>query len=144
VRSGIRLVTAAAVLAAAGCATPIVYGPIGQNGYGYSDRQNPDGSYTVLVVASSPQQAHEFWDRRAAELCGGVEVHKNIFRAEIPVVTTTGYASNPYNPAYGGSYSQDVYGALQMEGYLRCGAVAADPAAGDDEPAPEEAVVTTP
>jgi hypothetical protein len=109
-------------VALAGCATPVVYGPIGTSAFGYRDRQNPDGSHTILVVAPSATVAHQFWDQRAAELCGGAEYRKNIFRAEIPVVTTTGYAPNAYNPAYGASYTQQVYGALQLEGYLHCAA----------------------
>jgi hypothetical protein len=112
------------------------YAPIGTKGspYGYTDLRNADGSYMIRVVALHATQAHEYWDRRAAELCGNTSYRKNIYRAEIPVVTTSGYASNPYNPAYGGSYTQDVYGALIMEGYLHCEAEAAQA-----EPASEPA-----
>jgi len=128
-----------AVSALAGCVTN-VYGPISERSqFGYADTRNADGSYTVRVVAASPVQAHEYWDRRAAELCGSTTFRKNIFRAEIPVVTTSGYAVNAYNPAYGSSYQQDVYGALIMEGYLHCEAAAAEPTA-----APAETVVDPP
>ncbi|MGQ0532826.1 MAG: hypothetical protein ACT4OF_09090 [Caulobacteraceae bacterium] len=106
-------------MALLGCATPIAYGPIGENGgFGYSEARNADGSYTVRVVSVSAQQAHEFWDRRAAELCGGSNFRKNIFRAEIPVVRYTGYAPGPNG--YGGSYTEDRYGSLILEGYLHC------------------------
>ena len=107
-------------LAVAGCVTPPSYGPIGhvQNQYGYSDNQNADGSYRILVVAASPPMAHEFWDRRAAEICGSTTFEKNIFRAQRPVVTTAGYAANPYGG--GATYQQDMYGDFIMEGYLRC------------------------
>lgn len=106
-------------IALVACATPVVYGPMAENnGYGYSDLRNADGSHTIRVVATNAQQAHEFWDRRAAEICGGTSYRKNIFRAHIPVVTQHGYATGPNG--YGGSYAQDVYGALVMEGYLHC------------------------
>lgn len=131
----------AAALAAAtltGCITA-EYGPLGEKSpYGYSDMRNTDGSYTIRVVSLNAQQAHEFWDRRAAEICGSTNFRKNIFRAEIPVITTTGYASNPYNPGYGGSYTQDAYGALVMEGYLHCEGETA--VAAEDSPTTEPAV----
>lgn len=118
-----------------GCVTPIAYGPMSaeSRGFGYSDMRNADGSYTVRVVAGSGAQAHEFWDRRAAELCGGANFRKNIFRAHIPVVTYTGYASGPYG--YGGSYTQDAYGAPILEGYLHCEGDAETPTAASEPPA---------
>jgi hypothetical protein len=130
------LAVLAGLCTVAACVTA-QYGPIGTKGspFGYSDMRNTDGSYTIRVVAMQATQAHEYWDRRAAELCGNANYRKNIFRAEIPVVTTTGYAANPYNPGYGGSYTQDAYGALIMEGYLHCDAEAAAPA----QPASEAA-----
>lgn len=121
-------------LVLAGCATPVVYGPIGPSAFGYRDRQNPDGSHTILVVAPSAVMAHQFWDQRAAELCGSTDYRKNIFRADIPVVTTTGYAPNAFNPGYGASYTQDVYGAPQLEGYLHCNSAQVEPA---ETPAPD-------
>jgi hypothetical protein len=112
---------ALAGLALAGCVTPPVYGAINAEnaGYGYRDARNADGSYTVLAVANTPTLAHEFWDRRAHELCGGSNFRKNIFRAEIPVVLYSGYASNGYS---GGSYTEHRYGAFFLEGYLHCAA----------------------
>lgn len=115
----------------------MTYGPIGERGYGYSEVRNADGGYTVRVVAMSPAQAHEYWDRRAAELCGGADFRKNIFRAEIPVFSYTGYASGANG--YGGSYTEDRYGPLILEGYLYC---AADTQAGEPEQRPEEAPAT--
>lgn len=125
-------------LAVAGCVTPPTYGPIGhvQNQYGYRDNENADGSHRILVVAASSPMAHEFWDRRAAEICGSTNYEKNIFRAQRPVVTTTGYAANPYGG--GASYQQDTYGDFIMEGYLRCND-AQTPAA---DAAPAEALAT--
>jgi hypothetical protein len=122
-RNMIAALVAASALA--GCITA-EYGPIGARGsqFGYSDMRNADGSYTIRVVAMHAAQAHEYWDRRAGEICGSTTFRKNIFRADIPVITTSGYAVNAYNPAYGGSYTQDVYGALVMEGYLHCEAEA--------------------
>jgi len=124
-----------APLALAGCITPVTYGAIGaDSAYGYRDRQNADGSYTLLAVAPSAPMAHQFWDQRAQELCGGTNFHKNIFRAEIPVVTYTGYVSNAYGG--GGSYSEDRYGGFYLEGYLRCG--------GEEAPTTEPAAVDAP
>lgn len=118
--------TLAVALLLAGCATPIVYGPISEtSAFGYRDTRNADGSYTVLVVAASAAMAHEFWDRRAHELCGE-DFTKNIFRAQIPVYSYTGYASNGYS---GGAYTEDRYGAFNLEGYLHCGAGEASPEA---------------
>lgn len=118
IRAKAGLALASLILAA--CAAPVVYGPIGaekSGGFGYRDARNPDGSYTVLVVAPTPDLAHQFWDTRAAEICGGTHYRKNLFRADIPIVQYRGYASNGYT---GGSYTVDQYGALQLEGYLRC------------------------
>lgn len=128
-------------LAVAGCVTPPTYGPIGhvQNQYGYRDNANADGSHRILVVAASAPMAHDFWDRRAAEICGSTTFEKNIFRAQRPVVTTTGYAVNAMNPAYGASYQQDTYGDFIMEGYVRC----TDALAPAADAAPVEASVTS-
>lgn len=124
----------------AGCMTPVEYGPIGgeNGGFGYSDTRNADGSYTIRVVLPYAAQSHEFWDRRATELCGGPNYRKIIYRAHIPVVTTTGYAAGPNG--YGSSYTQDVYGAPVLEGYARCNEAPTEAAAGAvTEAAPAEA-----
>lgn len=127
-----RVCVLAVALGVAGCVTPPTYGPIGhvENQYGYRDSENADGSHTILVIAASAPMAHEFWDRRAAEICGGGPLQKNIFRAQRPIVTTTGYAANPYGG--GASYTQDMYGDFIMEGYLRCEAAPA-PSDGAEE-----------
>lgn len=144
-RNGRLFAFAVGALALTACATPVVYGPMAANGFGYSDMQNADGSYTIRTVTLTSAQAHEFWDRRAAELCGGPNFTKNIFRAEIPVVTTTGYAAGPNG--YGASYTQDAYGALIMEGYARCqpsvDATTAPAAAAPAEPPSAEAAPVT-
>jgi hypothetical protein len=113
-------ITVASALAA--CATPIQYGALSEgHGYGYRDTQNADGSYTVLAIAPGDAMARQFWDRRAQELCGGTDFHKNIFRAEVPVVSTTGYAPSAYGAAgTGGSYTSSAHGAFYLEGYLHC------------------------
>ncbi len=141
-RAGV-LILAGLVLGA--CLGPLKYGPMAENnGLGYRDRQNPDGSYTILVVARDDATAHQFWDRRAQELCGGANFHKNIFRADVPVVQQSGYATNPYNPTYGGAYTQDVRGSFYLEGYLRCEAGAHPQAASGEETGSPVAAATTP
>ena len=107
-------------LALAACMTPPRYGPLGVDHarYGYRDHANGDGGYTIFVQAPTEPMAREFWDQRAAELCGGTNFHRNIFRAERPIVQQSGYASNGYGG--GGSYTVDAYGAVHLEGYLRC------------------------
>jgi|SRR6185295_1834350 len=128
---GRTIVLAIAGLVLTACLGPLKYGPMAENnGLGYRDRQNPDGSYTVLVIANDSATAHQFWDRRAQELCGSANFHQNIFRAEVPVVRRSGYATNAYNPSYGGAYTEDVHGSFYLEGYLRCEGGAA-PAPGD-------------
>ncbi|MBI1251158.1 MAG: hypothetical protein GC189_06785 [Alphaproteobacteria bacterium] len=115
-------IAAFAALGLAACAvTPLAYGPITPDGshYGYRDTQNPDGSYTILLVTNNAALAQAFWDRRAAELCNGASVQKNIFRAQRPVYQYTGYATNGYGG--GGSYTESRYGDFFLEGYLRCG-----------------------
>lgn len=105
-----------------GCATPETYAPLANGGpFGYRDAPSSDGGYTLLVVAPTGQRAHEVWNQRAAELCNGGAYRKNIFRAEIPIVTQSGYVPSAYGGAYGGgSYTEDVRGAPILEGYLHC------------------------
>jgi hypothetical protein len=124
----------ALVSLAAGCVSPSVYGPIDPaiGPYGYRETRNADGSYTLRVVSDDSAQAYEFWDRRAQELCGGPNFQKNIFRAERPVVQTTGYATNALNPAFGATYTVDQYGSLLLEGYLRCDAAEAAATSADN------------
>lgn len=142
--AGRASVLAVAALALAGCVTPPAYGPIGHvaNQYGYRDRANDDGSHTILVVGASAPMAQEYWDRRAVEICGGGAYEKNIFRAQRPVITTTGYASNGMGG--GGTYQQDMYGDFIMEGYLRCTDPPVTPVAADQAPAEPAATAPSP
>ncbi|MBC7768586.1 MAG: hypothetical protein H7124_07345 [Phycisphaerales bacterium] len=98
-----------ACAALSGCMT-IEYAPMSeQHGFGYRDTQNADGGYTIQVVLpehSSPTLAHEYWDRRAAEVCGHSDYRKNIFRAERPTVHYDSYGGRP--------------GGYILEGYLDC------------------------
>jgi hypothetical protein len=127
------------------CATPIVYGPIdgSKTGFGYSDQTNADGGYTVRVVASSPAQAHEFLDRRAAELCHSSYFRKNIFSAQMAVEQYSGYASGPNG--YGGSYTSYRYGAPVLQAYVYCDAATSEtaPPVVTDQPAPAESAATS-
>jgi len=127
----------AAVLGLAACITPATYGPLGASNspFGYRDHPNADGSHTIFIVADSAPSAHAFWDQRAQEICGGTAYQKNIFRAQRPVITTTGYAANPYGG--GGSYQQDTYGSFLLEGYLRCEPAAVATTNEAAQPAPE-------
>lgn len=123
--TGMRFFALSLVISALlGCATPVTYGPIGgKRQFGYTDTRNPDGSYTIRVIAPTGELAHQFWDQRAAELCSGGTYRKNIFRAEVPIMRQYGYAPSAYGGAYaGGSYAQDVRGAPILEGYLNCDA----------------------
>jgi hypothetical protein len=133
----------------AGCITPLKYGPMAENhGLGYRDFPNADGSFTILVVAFDSATAQQFWDRRAQELCGDTHFHKNIFRAEVPVVRVSGYAPSAVNPGYGGAYSEDQHGSFYLEGYLRCGGDAASttvqPSPASDAAAQPPAPAVTP
>ncbi len=112
---------AATSLLLQGCVTakPVVYGPIGPEvPHGYSDRQNPDGGYTVLVAMpgySSPTDLRAFFDRRAGELCtAGVE-RTNVFR----VHASEYYSDAPYVYGSAGVSSRSRVGVL-LEGYVYC------------------------
>jgi hypothetical protein len=103
------------------CATPkpAAYGPIGDaEPYGYKDRSNGDGSYTLLAVVpanSSVAEARAFWERRAQELCPTGVSKRIIFRAERKEnMTPAGYV-------YGGTgFSSRMTRAYEVEGYLYC------------------------
>jgi hypothetical protein len=59
---------------------------------------------------------HSSWDRRAAELCGGTQSVKTLYRAERPTVRYDNYGGRP--------------GIMELEGFLDCGAdTASAPAA---------------
>lgn len=123
-RAGIVGGLLVAVSALGACATkPVVYGPIGEKApYGYQDRQNADGGYTVRVVMpghSGPEALRAFFDRRAGELCpAGVE-RTNVFRMHR---AEFGYA--PYVHGGVGVGTRTAVGT-ELEGYVYCKAGAA-------------------
>lgn len=107
---------------------PVVYGPVGPEApYGYSDRKNPDGGYTVLVTMpgySTSADLRAFFDRRAGELClAGVE-RTNVFR----VHASEYYSSAPYVYGSAGVSSRSRVG-VELEGYVYCKAGPAAPKA---------------
>lgn len=122
----LAIAIAGACAALGGCAS-VEYAPMSeQNGIGYRDWQNADGSHTILVTLpqySDPATSHAFWDRRATEICGHTDYHKNIFRAERPTVYYDNYGGRP--------------GGYILEGYLRCDRAEASSA--DAQPAAEPA-----
>ncbi len=111
----------AAALLLQGCATaaPAVYGPIGaETPYGYSDRLNPDGGHTVLVVMAGNATVtalRDFFDRRAVELCPSGIDRTNVFR----VHASEYYSSAPY--VYGGAgIGSRARVGVELEGYVYC------------------------
>lgn len=101
------------------CATkPVAYGPVGpETPYGYMDRQNADGGFTVSVKMpghAAPGELRAFFDRRAGELCpAGIE-RTNVFRLHRSEFTTSGYV-------YGGAgVSSRVAVGTDLEGYVYC------------------------
>ena len=108
-----------------GCAAfqPPAYGPISETvRYGYKDRVNPDGGYTLLVVMppQSPlPDVRTYWERRAAELCPGGNANRNIFRSERKEFMSNG----PYVYRSVGVGSRTVTG-YEIEGYVYCKAAA--------------------
>ena len=109
-----------------GCATPFVYGPIGdKQPFGYKDRENPDGGHTLLVVMPGntlPPALRDVWDRRAQELCADGTDRTTVFRVDHINGTSTSYSN-------GIATSSRVWGPVEMEGYVYCKAVAAKPEA---------------
>ncbi|MDP3748119.1 MAG: hypothetical protein Q8Q88_13840 [Phenylobacterium sp.] len=111
----------ALLLGLGACATPKppVYGPIGDaEPYGYKDRSNADGGYTLLAIVpshSSVAEASSFWDRRAQELCPAGVSKRIIFRSDRKEqLIPAGYV-------YGGAgISGRATRAYEVEGYLYC------------------------
>ena len=93
-----------------GCATPIEYGSAEANrGFGYSQSIATDGSIILKIhapTALGSKTAFDWWDRRAAEICGDSKVVKNIYSAIRPTVTYESYGGMP--------------GDFLIEGYLKC------------------------
>jgi hypothetical protein len=96
----------------AGCADQAAYQPIGgetKSSFGYKETRTGDGLYSLLVVVPAqggPTLAYQYWDRRAAELCGNINYKKNIFRAERPTQMYDYYGGRP--------------GEFVLEGFLDC------------------------
>lgn len=132
--NGVALGLAAAALLLQGCATapPVVYGPVGSEAqYGYKDRPNPDGGFTVLVLLpghASAAELRSFFDRRAGELCEAGIDRTNVFR----VHASEYYGSAPYVYGGAGIGSRSRMG-VELEGYVYC------KAAGANVPKPVEA-----
>lgn len=111
----------AMALSLGACATPKppVYGPISDTApYGYKERSNPDGGYTLLAIVpahSSVAEALSFWDKRAQELCPAGASKRNIFRSDRKeFLSRAGYV-------YGGAgISSRSTQAYEVEGYLYC------------------------
>ncbi len=114
-----------------GCvsAKPVVYGPIGPEApYGYQERENPDGGFTVRVAMpgySTPAALRDFFDRRAGELCPTGVARTNVFRVD----ANEYFPSAPYVYGGAGVASRSRLG-VELEGYVYCKAAAAAPAAG--------------
>ncbi|MGH7020088.1 MAG: hypothetical protein ACREEY_09415 [Brevundimonas sp.] len=85
--------------------------------FGYADSQNPDGTHMIRVYLPSnipdSKLARQYWDRRAAEICGHTDFHGNIYAA-------TRHAF--VNPGYGAPQP----GNYLMEGTLDCGSKASE------------------
>lgn len=132
--SGAGLVAAALLLQGCATAGPAEYGPIGaETPYGYSDRLNPDGGHTVLVVMAGNATVtalRAFFDRRAAELCPAGIDRTNVFRVNADEY----YSAAPY--VYGGaSIGTRARTGVELEGYVYCkpGSDAPPPAKAADE-----------
>lgn len=117
-RRGLLLLAAAGLLLQ-GCATPkpVAYGPIGPEApHGYTDRQNPDGGFTVMVAMpgqAGPAELRAFFDRRAGELCPtGVE-RTNVFRMARPDYTYMNYGAQV-------AVGSRVWTGAELEGYVYC------------------------
>lgn len=86
--------------------------------FGYSDSQNPNGTHMIRVYLPAtipdPKLARQYWDRRAAEICGHSNYRGNIYAAMRQTFV---------NPGYGAQLGNYI-----MEGTLDCAAKAAEAA----------------
>ncbi len=87
--------------------------------FGYKEVLQEDGSYilSVILPGAGPDRnlPFEFWDRRAAELCGEGQYEKNIYKAYRPTQVTQGAY------VYGGvGLGGGAAGAFTVEGKLTC------------------------
>ena len=113
------LVAAGLLLQACVTMEPVVYGPIGPEApYGYSDRRNPDGGFTVRVMMpgyAAPAELRVFFDRRAGELCPAGVARTNVFQ----IMARESFTSAPY--VYGGAgVGSRARVGVELEGYVYC------------------------
>lgn len=115
VKAGVAALSAVAGLSVGGCMHQAGYARIDAAGkvpYGFTDTLNPDGGYTILVRlpqwTKDPHTAFEFWERRAAELCGDAGYRKHLHTAQRQMI---------HNPGY-----TPVMGDYILEGYAYCNA----------------------
>lgn len=126
-RAWLASAAAGVCVALAGCVAPFNYQEIGPGApFGYRSTANADGGHTILVVmpeyAANVALAQQFWDRRAAEICGNPNYRKIMFRAERATVYYDYYGARPGN--------------YYLEGYAYCDASASEPAPAADSTAP--------
>ena len=78
--------------------------------FGYTDSQNADGTHMIRVYLPAtipdPNLARQYWDRRAAEICGHTDYRGNIYAA---------IRQTFVNPGYGAQAGNYI-----MEGMLDC------------------------
>lgn len=134
-RAGVLVLIASVALSA--CATPLTYGPVSETKpkrtFGYSETRASDGRYTVRVLLpehGTSTMAFEWWERRAAELCGPAKYQKTIWRAERPTVHYDHYGGRP--------------GGYVLEGYVTCEAAPETEPVAPSELAPTEPATPTP
>ena len=106
-RKPTRAFAALALLAMGGCVSGVDYVPISDKSFfGYSDRPNADGGYTVRVELMNGGLAIEYWNRRASELCDGKVARKLMHTALQPTTYYDHYGGRP--------------GHYIVEGYVYC------------------------
>jgi hypothetical protein len=106
-RKPARAFAALALLAMGGCVSGVDYVPISDKSFfGYSDRPNADGGYTVRVELLDGGLAMEYWNRRASELCDGKVARKSMHTALRPTAHYDSYGARP--------------GHYIVEGYVYC------------------------
>jgi hypothetical protein len=100
---------------------PPAYGPMSDTApYGYRERSDSEGAYTLLSVVpahSSASEARSFWERRAQELCPAGISKQIIFRSERKeALSPAGYVQG------GAGLSSRATLAYEVEGYVYCSA----------------------
>lgn len=87
--------------------------------FGYAEKLQDDGTYILSVVlpgsGDTKTVPFEYWNRRAAELCGSDNYKKNIYKA----ARATNVRHAQY--VYGGvGFGGGSAGAFKVEGELTC------------------------